>query len=109
MIEIVAFDKEELEQVMEETGVDNLLQVSNAAVYSGSAFSSEVILVNRSGDGVFWQELYDDSDGLVKSKIKECEIEYTPDGKPYFEPEGNHSSRRYIENFIRNNFLRGNK
>lgn len=109
MVEIVAFDMEELETAMDQTGVDNLLQVSNAAVHSGSGFSSEAILVNRSGDSVFWQELYSGVNGLVKSEIKECEVEYTPDGRPYFEPDGTHSSRRYVENFIRNNYGRSVK
>jgi hypothetical protein len=107
MIEIVAFDLEELEQIMEENEVDNLLQVRNGAANSDGAFTVEVILANSTGENVFWQKIYYKIDGPIRGPIAEIEIEYSSDGKPYFELEDN--SRRWIEDFIRNNYGRGVK
>ena len=106
MSEIIAFDKEELREQMEEHGLDNLAEVLNSAYSSGSVWTTEYILPNSTGELVFWQEIKEIDGKLKTSNIKEYEIEYTPEGKPYFEPTGNHSSRRYFENYIRLNYGR---
>jgi len=105
MKKVIAFDLEELEEVMEVLELEHLGQVSNAAGHSEGAFIREFILPNKSGDGLFLQEIYQATDELKIGEITEHEIEYTPEGEPYIEPEGHHS-RRYLKNYIRNNYGR---
>lgn len=105
MKEIEAFDLEELKEIMEEKGIDNLSEISNAAHQPMTNSSSEFILINTTGESVFYQEVMNKK---IKSKITEHEIEYQFGGQAVFIPE-TLSSTRYINNHLRNDYGRENK
>ena len=100
-VEIIAFDKEELLREMEEEGVEHLGQISNAAYHTVGAFAVEVILVNKSCDGVFFQEVIDRTEDIKTSEIKECEIIYADGGRPAFKLNDKWNTLRYIDNYLR--------
>ena len=101
---ILAENLEDLKrQIKEDKDIETLADIANGAHRPVSNLSSEFILINETNEAVFMQEVY--SGG--SSKITEHEVEYAGDGRPYFEPEGNHASRRYINEYLRNNYTKG--
>lgn len=88
------FDKKELLQYMKNNGCKNLSKMENIATMPTSNFGGMVIMVNRTGESVFVQSVWDTNQG----RIEECEILYTESGTPYFELEG---EPYYINEFMK--------
>lgn len=91
-MEIMAFDLDELKEIMEEEKITDLIKADNGAHLTLSYFGGIKILINKTGDCVFHQR-YD-------GKIKESEIQFD-DEDPYFE-DG--ADVYFINEFLRNNF-----
>ena len=95
MTEIIAFNKNELFDKMEEEEITSLYEIDNAGVKTITNNSSTVVLVNSTGEQVFYQKEQDTE--IKTSKIKYCNEKQ----KLYFNTE---IGKCYLDTFIRNNY-----
>jgi len=102
---VIAFDLEELKEIMERKKLDTLDDIENTAYLTQSNFGGMVILVNKSGDGVFVQEVWDSG----SNEIEEAEIfydeewEYGNEGEAYAYFDYR-DEKYYLAEFMRKNY-----
>jgi hypothetical protein len=73
--EINAFDLKDLKEEMKKEGISRLSELNNIAVNTMSNWGGAVILINKTGESVFYQEDYS-QEGLSLDSIEEFEIKY---------------------------------
>ena len=95
MTEIIAFDKNELFDKMNEEEITSLYRIDNAGVKTITNNSSIAVLVNSTAELAFYQE-------GKNAKIKIAKVKYCLDTqKPYIDTE---YGKQYFDTFIRNNW-----
>jgi hypothetical protein len=100
-VEAMVMDLEELKEVMEESGINTLDEFKNVFILTTSNYGGMVIMDNSTEESVFVQEVW----GKGKHKdIVEKEIRYRPDGRAYFEYEG---EKYNLDEFLRKNYPGG--
>lgn len=98
--EVHAFDLDDLNEKMDQEGIEDLSEIKNVYIRTSTNSSSEIILPNTTGEAVFYQEFYGDK----KGNIKEYELHEStpgPDGHEqwYIQPAGP-STRIWLEMFV---------
>lgn len=95
MTEIIAFDKKELFDKMNEEEITSLYRIANAGKKALSNNSSLAILVNSTAELAFYQK------GEI-GEIKTAKVKYCLNTqKPYIDTE---YGKQYFDTFIRNNW-----
>ena len=99
---ISAMNKDELKHKMRMKGVDNLSELENGGHRTETNRGGTAILINETGEMVFYQEIF----GGEKSEIKTAKIEYDAEGKAYFlkENESWPACQHNLNEFMRNNY-----
>ncbi|MGM0409161.1 MAG: hypothetical protein ACQEQF_00245 [Bacillota bacterium] len=96
-MEITAMNLNDLFNKMDENEINNLSEIDNTASKYINNRTQEWLLVNKTGESVFIQEISHYLDKIEVSKIKEYKVQYDKKGNAYFR------DYKRFEGYIRKN------
>lgn len=101
-VEVMSLD--ELKKVMDENNIETLDEIDNTAFLVSSNFGGMVILIDKSADGVFIQEVWDSGHkDIVEAEIYYDEWDFSDEDElfPCFDYEG---EQYFLADFMRKNY-----